>query len=221
MSFTYSRASRVVLVVKNPPANAGDKSLIPGSGRSPGGAGQPTPVFLPGESPWTEEPGRLQSMGSHRVGHDWSHLARTQIHIVTCTALSSLMSFDNCTLPFNHLSKQDVEHWITQRVPSLPFPASSSWLGETTLQQPSFTIDYFCPSLTSIQMFTQWVFFGVCLLLLSITILRFTHIVALSTVPSLLPSSVSAHRWTQTCLPILFPMHMQVFSSFGCNEQSC
>ena len=24
---------------------------------------QPTPVFLPGESPWTEEPGRLQCMG--------------------------------------------------------------------------------------------------------------------------------------------------------------
>ena len=23
---------------------------------------QPTPVFLPGESPWTEEPGRLQPM---------------------------------------------------------------------------------------------------------------------------------------------------------------
>ena len=22
--------------------------------------------------PWTEEPGRLQSMGSHRVGHDWA-----------------------------------------------------------------------------------------------------------------------------------------------------
>ena len=31
---------------------------------------QPTPVFLPGESPWTEEPGRLQSMGSQRVGPD-------------------------------------------------------------------------------------------------------------------------------------------------------
>ena len=29
-----------------------------------------TPVFLPGESPWTEEPGGLQSMGSQRVGHD-------------------------------------------------------------------------------------------------------------------------------------------------------
>ena len=31
---------------------------------------QPTPVFLPGESPWTEEPGGLQSMGSQRVRHD-------------------------------------------------------------------------------------------------------------------------------------------------------
>ena len=29
-----------------------------------------TPVFLPGESPWTEEPGGLQSMGSQKVGHD-------------------------------------------------------------------------------------------------------------------------------------------------------
>ena len=33
-------------------------------------AWQPTPVFLPGESPWTEQPGRLQSMGLQRVGHD-------------------------------------------------------------------------------------------------------------------------------------------------------
>ena len=30
-----------------------------------GGHGNPTPVFLPGESPWTEEPG-----GSQRVRHD-------------------------------------------------------------------------------------------------------------------------------------------------------
>ena len=30
----------------------------------------PTPVFLPGEFPWTEEPAGLQSMGSQRVGHD-------------------------------------------------------------------------------------------------------------------------------------------------------
>ena len=36
------------------------------------GKWQPTPVFLPGESPWTEEPGGLHSTGSQRVGHDLS-----------------------------------------------------------------------------------------------------------------------------------------------------
>ena len=36
---------------------------------------QPTPVFLPGESPGTGQPGALPSMGSQRVGHDWSDLA--------------------------------------------------------------------------------------------------------------------------------------------------
>ena len=29
-----------------------------------------TPVFLHGESPWTEKSGGLQSMGSQGVGHD-------------------------------------------------------------------------------------------------------------------------------------------------------
>ena len=65
----------MVLVVKNLLANAGDvrnTGLIPGLERYPGG-GQPTPVFLPGESPWTEKPGRLQ--GLQRVGHYWSDLA--------------------------------------------------------------------------------------------------------------------------------------------------
>ena len=40
-------------------------------------ARQPTPVFLPGESPWTEEPGGLQSIGSQRVRQNWSNLTRT------------------------------------------------------------------------------------------------------------------------------------------------
>ena len=42
---------------------------------------QPTPVFLPGESPWTEEPGRLQLMGSQRVGHNW--VTKPRIKVVT------------------------------------------------------------------------------------------------------------------------------------------
>ena len=29
--------------------------------------------ILAWEIPWTEEPSRLQSMGSQRVGHDWAH----------------------------------------------------------------------------------------------------------------------------------------------------
>ena len=32
---------------------------------------QPTPVFVR-KIPWIEEPGRLPSMGSQRVGHDWA-----------------------------------------------------------------------------------------------------------------------------------------------------
>ena len=37
---------------------------------------RPTLVFLPGESPWTEEPGGLQSKESQRVKHIWSNLAQ-------------------------------------------------------------------------------------------------------------------------------------------------
>ena len=33
-------------------------------------AWQSAPVFLPGESPWTEEPGGLQAVGSQRVRCD-------------------------------------------------------------------------------------------------------------------------------------------------------
>ena len=33
-------------------------------------AWQPTPVFLPVESPWTEEFGKLQSMGSQKTRHN-------------------------------------------------------------------------------------------------------------------------------------------------------
>ena len=45
--------------------NAGDLGSIPGLGRSPGGwHGNPLLYSWPGESPWTEEPGGLQSMGS-------------------------------------------------------------------------------------------------------------------------------------------------------------
>ena len=34
------------------------------------------------EIPWTEEPGRLPSMGLQRVGHYWSNLTHTYTHIL-------------------------------------------------------------------------------------------------------------------------------------------
>ena len=67
------RASQVALVVKNPPANAGDlrdTGSIPGSGRSPEGGHATHSSILTWRIPWTEEPGRLQTIRSQRVGHD-------------------------------------------------------------------------------------------------------------------------------------------------------
>ena len=48
---------------KESACNAGDTGLIPGSGREGKipwrRTWQPNPVFLPGGTPWTEEPGGL------------------------------------------------------------------------------------------------------------------------------------------------------------------
>ena len=58
---------------KEPSAHAGDRreGFDPWVGKIPQRrARQYTPVFLPGESPWTEEPGGLQSMESQRVRHN-------------------------------------------------------------------------------------------------------------------------------------------------------
>ena len=49
---------------KESACNAGHMGLVPGLGISPGGGHgwQPTPVLIPGESTWAEEPGGLQSI---------------------------------------------------------------------------------------------------------------------------------------------------------------
>ena len=64
---------QVALVVKNPPANAGDSR---GAVRSLGWEDplekeMETHSSIPAwRIPWTEEPGRIWSIGSQRVGHD-------------------------------------------------------------------------------------------------------------------------------------------------------
>ena len=74
----WSMASQVVLEVKNPPANTGDirdMGSIPGLGRFPREDVATHSSILTWKIPWTEEPGRLQSIWSQRAGHDWSDLA--------------------------------------------------------------------------------------------------------------------------------------------------
>ena len=66
-------ASQVARVMKKLPANTGDgrdSGLIPGLGRSPGRGHVVHSSILVWRTPWTEEPGGLQSMGSQRVERD-------------------------------------------------------------------------------------------------------------------------------------------------------
>ena len=68
-------------------SNVGDLGSMPGLGRFPGGGhGNPLQYSCLGESPRTEEPGGLQSMGSQRVRHD------------------SLTKITNCNMLFSPLS---------------------------------------------------------------------------------------------------------------------
>ena len=60
-------------MVKNPLANVGDVRVtgsIPGSGRTLEEGMATHSGILAWRIPWTEEPGRLQSMESQKVGHD-------------------------------------------------------------------------------------------------------------------------------------------------------
>ena len=59
-------------VVKNLPANAGDAGSIPGSGRSSGGEHGNPLQYSAWEISWTEEPGRLKSIGLQRIRNSWN-----------------------------------------------------------------------------------------------------------------------------------------------------
>ena len=77
----------------------------------------PTPVFCPGESPWTVEPGRLQSMGLQRVRHDWANFIpvntpspegeRTQ-------KMNNILRLSASISSFLVISKKHV--WLTQSI---------------------------------------------------------------------------------------------------------
>ena len=68
-------ASQLALVVKNLPANTGDQEMrVQSLGREDAleeGMATNSSIFA-WRIPWTEEPGRLQFMGSQRVRHNWA-----------------------------------------------------------------------------------------------------------------------------------------------------
>ena len=66
----YKKGFSGVSDVKESECNEGDLGSIPGSARSPEKEMATHSSILAWRIPWTEKPGRLQTMGSQRVGHD-------------------------------------------------------------------------------------------------------------------------------------------------------
>ena len=83
-----SGASLMAQMVKNLPAMGETWVWSLGWEDPLGEAWEPTLAFLPEESPWTEEPGRVQSIGSQRVEHD-----RVTKHSINGPRLLVLASF--------------------------------------------------------------------------------------------------------------------------------
>ena len=91
--------------------------------------------------PWMEEPGGLQSMGSHRVGHDWSDLAAAgsvyedissvQFSSVTqlCSTLCDPMNRSMPGLRVHHQLPEFTQthvHWVSDAIqPSHPLSSPS------------------------------------------------------------------------------------------------
>ena len=50
-------------------------------------AWQPTAILLPGECPWTEEPGGLQSMGLQRVRNNWATKHSLSVYTTFCLSI--------------------------------------------------------------------------------------------------------------------------------------
>ena len=82
-------------------------------------AWQPIWVFLPGESPWTEEPGGLQSKGLQRVRYDWA--TKHMQYIRFMLKYFFLRGFPGCSvvkpLPANAGDTRDVVRSLGQEDP--------------------------------------------------------------------------------------------------------
>ena len=88
-------------------------------GRSPAGGHGNTLQYSCWRITCSEEPGRLQSVGSHRVRHEWSDLERMNYLLIYTTSLNSLTQEASTVTLIFPLS-------------SLNFPLPSMWSPEST-----------------------------------------------------------------------------------------
>ena len=85
----------------------GDLGSMAESGRAPGAPVIAThPSILAWRILWTEEPGGLQSMGSQRVRHDWSDLAR--MHAVRHTEVEIHWTYETVFFLFYFLNYESL-----------------------------------------------------------------------------------------------------------------
>ena len=90
--------------------------------------------FLAWRIPRMEEPGRLLSTGSHRVGHDWSNLAAAEAEL---TYLISFLS-DGLSRVFSNTTVQ--KHQFFSTYPSLWFNSHiHTWLLEKSITLTMWT----------------------------------------------------------------------------------
>ena len=72
------------------------------------------PIFLSRESPWTEEPGGLQSKGSRRVGHDWAQQHPQNNTEKPCFSIKKILIMNECiTFCWLKLRLKGYSHWNT------------------------------------------------------------------------------------------------------------
>ena len=100
---------------------------------------------------WTEEPGRLQSTGLQRVGHDWSDLALTHactfhLFLLTIKTYLQVAAFTRDPLCTAHRGSSQIWYEPTGvchtplRSMEIPLPQGCSLMGRTaTLFTPALT----------------------------------------------------------------------------------
>ena len=124
----WLRWQRICLQCRRP------RVWFPWSGRDPGEGNDNSNIFA-WKIPWTEEPARLQSLGSQRVGHDWA--------TNTCTASGSYPDMvTGClwTRTHHHVPLQRgllsiQTQWVCHSSgwpSSLPYPSTHKWMEELT-----------------------------------------------------------------------------------------